>query len=707
MKNSIAFFALFFSLFSLGFAQQEIGSDTQAPVYNNANIVNYNNPVDAAKQIIEDTYAFWTPLGEIIGVHGVYQVGAGFAMNGGAYILLEAPSLCVDMVSGGIVKVAESVSTDIVFEVIESAVQTPKKLSKKIAKSTIKQGLDDYDIAYDIARKYIETGEISYYEAILFLRKRWGIFKLGAAQKLWNDSYDYTPEQAIVNNVIAEGKALVDNAASVPALEYAGYVNRFNQIMKSKHAGLHAYKPYTDYLEVMEEINRLKINEFNKWNPSIIFLSPDSNKKWDLNQYNNQLKWESGNLPDNTTILFYLFNKQQEKLAEFETENSGYIEDVSQYLNNLNLETKQDCYLYAYVQSCDYYRLNNHPDIVFALSETFSILPKNKIELSEANVNWKNNTYQNLNWTSNFEGQITIKFAADNEFDFDFYTEKGQNTNKIYVDENMKSGTYRINVYADNQLCGVDVISINIGNSHVFEDNPFEENANQHDIQQFHTPDAFTKYFPGQLIDASWTFSSSGDIAIDIYHLHSKVAHLGVVSATMNACNHYNIPANITPGNNYRLKLFDTNNPSHQIMSEYFSIIEEVSHTDANKSSNFTRPIRRSFAGRNIDYIANITVTNNVITVTYYDHELQDNDNISLYLNGETIVKNKYLTNRGEYVRVRLNENTSNNLFLFANNLGTHPPNTVALIISDGNVEERLILKSTLNACEGISIHVK
>jgi len=118
-------------------------------------------------------------------------------------------------------------------------------------------------------------------------------------------------------------------------------------------------------------------------------------------------------------------------------------------------------------------------------------------------------------------------------------------------------------------------------------------------------------------------------------------------------------------------------------------------------------PNRTVFEGRKISYQKELLVDNEIITISLYDHGREDGDIVSIYLNGEQIVAKHVLTYKKKSFDVKLNINKSNDLFLYAHNLGNFPPNTVSIEIKDGSNSENIILNSDLSSCEAVLINVK
>lgn len=117
--------------------------------------------------------------------------------------------------------------------------------------------------------------------------------------------------------------------------------------------------------------------------------------------------------------------------------------------------------------------------------------------------------------------------------------------------------------------------------------------------------------------------------------------------------------------------------------------------------------LREEFVGRNITYVKDLVFNNPEISIYVWDHGRQDGDIISIYLNGVPVLTKYYLTYWKKEIKIKVDPNKPNDLFLYAHNLGSAPPNTVSLKITDGTTtSEDIILNSDLKSCEAVSISV-
>lgn len=173
----------------------------------------------------------------------------------------------------------------------------------------------------------------------------------------------------------------------------------------------------------------------------------------------------------------------------------------------------------------------------------------------------------------------------------------------------------------------------------------------------------------------------------------------------------------LTEGNTYRvmgIELFPDNKKSIAKFATPFFTIKKAARKEIVKpvvvDNTITKEdqpvVRESFDGRNIKYIDELKVYSDTIEINLRDHGRVDGDIVSIYLNGVAVVSKHRLTYRNKTFEVPLDTSKPNDLFLYAHNLGSSPPNTVAIEIKDDVVSEKIILNSDLKSCEAILIKV-
>ncbi|HPK08820.1 MAG TPA: hypothetical protein PK147_05370 [Saprospiraceae bacterium] len=92
------------------------------------------------------------------------------------------------------------------------------------------------------------------------------------------------------------------------------------------------------------------------------------------------------------------------------------------------------------------------------------------------------------------------------------------------------------------------------------------------------------------------------------------------------------------------------------------------------------------------------------IDVEFYDHFIEDGDVISLYFNGDKILEKVVLTKEHQKVRLMLNETGKNYITLYAEDMGSRPPTTMAISYKMNGKEKEVIMNSTLKESELIEI---
>lgn len=105
-------------------------------------------------------------------------------------------------------------------------------------------------------------------------------------------------------------------------------------------------------------------------------------------------------------------------------------------------------------------------------------------------------------------------------------------------------------------------------------------------------------------------------------------------------------------------------------------IPEEITSTYANKDERYKN--------RSHHLQKTIRVTSDFINLYIYDNGEIDGDSISIFFNGYQILKNQRLTDKPISLQLPISlDRTQNELVMYAENLGSIPPNTALMIISD------------------------
>jgi len=101
-----------------------------------------------------------------------------------------------------------------------------------------------------------------------------------------------------------------------------------------------------------------------------------------------------------------------------------------------------------------------------------------------------------------------------------------------------------------------------------------------------------------------------------------------------------------------------------------------------------------------------ISVYSDSISVDFYDNAQIDGDSISIFYNKELLAANKLLQSSPLHFDIVLDSSkTIHEISMFANNLGSIPPNTALMIVTDGNTRHKLYMSSSLK--ENATIFLK
>jgi len=108
--------------------------------------------------------------------------------------------------------------------------------------------------------------------------------------------------------------------------------------------------------------------------------------------------------------------------------------------------------------------------------------------------------------------------------------------------------------------------------------------------------------------------------------------------------------------------------------------------------------------GRKTEMVETVLINNKRMTIKIWDNDKVDGDVISLNLNGIWILKNYRLKKQVKNILIDL-PLESNELILYAENLGSMPPNTAAISIWNGKEKiKSVILNSDKGKSEAIKI---
>lgn len=118
--------------------------------------------------------------------------------------------------------------------------------------------------------------------------------------------------------------------------------------------------------------------------------------------------------------------------------------------------------------------------------------------------------------------------------------------------------------------------------------------------------------------------------------------------------------------------------------------------------------VNKEYVVRATEFINEVEVLSDTLQVDFYDNGEIDGDSISVFFNDQLMGANLKLSTRSIHLDLVLDSTREyNHLSMFANNLGSIPPNTALMIVFDGKERHEIRLSSSLDKNAGIRIRRK
>ncbi len=103
----------------------------------------------------------------------------------------------------------------------------------------------------------------------------------------------------------------------------------------------------------------------------------------------------------------------------------------------------------------------------------------------------------------------------------------------------------------------------------------------------------------------------------------------------------------------------------------------------------------KNFEPRRKDVIKTIAITQPTFKVDFYDNGEIDGDSITVFYNGRIVLLHKMLSDKPITLTLALDNNVKENvLTMYADNLGSIPPNTALMIVHDGDKRYEVRIES-------------
>jgi len=125
--------------------------------------------------------------------------------------------------------------------------------------------------------------------------------------------------------------------------------------------------------------------------------------------------------------------------------------------------------------------------------------------------------------------------------------------------------------------------------------------------------------------------------------------------------------------------------------------IPDINTPEIKKQSVTILPPGFNFAKRSNEIIKTIEIDHPTFTVDLYDNGDIDGDSISLFYNGKLLLSRKRLTDKPISITLETSGGKeTNELTMYAENLGLIPPNTALMVVTDGEKRYEVRIASDL-----------
>jgi hypothetical protein len=119
----------------------------------------------------------------------------------------------------------------------------------------------------------------------------------------------------------------------------------------------------------------------------------------------------------------------------------------------------------------------------------------------------------------------------------------------------------------------------------------------------------------------------------------------------------------------------------------------EAAKPDPTASATQASP-EGTFQNRKIEVQKSLEIFSDSLKLVFYDNGIVDDDTITVFLNKEPIISKQRLTANPLAVSIKLKPGIDNEIIMFAENMGSIPPNTALLIFTDNGQRYEVTIDS-------------
>ena len=138
--------------------------------------------------------------------------------------------------------------------------------------------------------------------------------------------------------------------------------------------------------------------------------------------------------------------------------------------------------------------------------------------------------------------------------------------------------------------------------------------------------------------------------------------------------------------------------PTIQKTESVQSLVTKKDFSDQNVESPAPiSPKAKGFEIRRKDIVKTILITQPTFKLDFYDNGEIDGDSISVFYNGKVVLSHQRLSDKPISLTLSIDKNAPENIVtMYADNLGTIPPNTALMIVTDGNKRYEVRIESDI-----------
>jgi len=113
------------------------------------------------------------------------------------------------------------------------------------------------------------------------------------------------------------------------------------------------------------------------------------------------------------------------------------------------------------------------------------------------------------------------------------------------------------------------------------------------------------------------------------------------------------------------------------------------------KTHHYITPTLKGFEKRRTDIVKIIDIEQPTFHLDFYDNGEIDGDSITVFYNGKVVLSHQRLSDKPVSLSLTLDKNATENIVtMYADNLGTIPPNTALMIVTDGGKRYEVRMES-------------